>query len=58
MGYRDDFPAIVIDVWQVPIDGNLMVKFIKLLGMLKPKLKSLHRHNTNHIFSHVIKEKG
>ncbi|KAJ6997911.1 hypothetical protein NC653_014214 [Populus alba x Populus x berolinensis] len=36
------------------MDGNPTYKLIKRLGLLKPKLKTLHRLHTSHISSRVV----
>ncbi|KAJ6874273.1 hypothetical protein NC651_032936 [Populus alba x Populus x berolinensis] len=35
-----------------------MYKFTKRLGFLKPKLKSMHCHNTSHISNRVVEAKA
>lgn len=39
------------------MDGNLMYRFPKKLGLLKPKLKALDHLHTSHISSCVIDAK-
>ena len=36
------------------MDGNPMYRFTNRLGLLKPKLKSLHHQHVSYITSHVI----
>ena len=54
---KDDFLGLVTDTWQALMDGNLMYRFTKRLGLLKPKLKALHHLHTSHISSCVIEAK-
>jgi len=53
----DDFLGLVMDTWQALMDGNLIYRFTKRLGLLKPKLKALHHLHTSHISSYVIEAK-
>jgi len=39
------------------VDGNHIYRFIKRLGLLKLKLKSLHHQHISHITSHVVEAK-
>jgi hypothetical protein len=39
------------------MDGNPMYRLTKRLSLLKPKLKSLHRKHTSHIFNQVVQAK-
>lgn len=34
---RGDFLGLAADTWQTPVDGNLMYRLTKILGLLKPK---------------------
>jgi hypothetical protein len=51
---RDDFLGFVADTWQTPVDGNPTYNLTKRLGLLQPKLKTLHHLHTSHISSCVV----
>lgn len=51
------FLDLIVDTWQILIDGNPMYRFTKRLGLLKPKLKSLHHQYTSHTTSYVVEAK-
>lgn len=51
---RDYFLGLVADTWQTPLYGNPTYKLTKRLGLLKPKLKTLHHLHSSHISSCVV----
>jgi hypothetical protein len=53
----EDFLDVVGLIWRLKVNGNPIYIFTSKPRLLKPKLKTLHRHHTSHIYSKVTKVK-